>query len=313
MPPREQPVQQGGPRLTLRDVIKLLVAPVAAGPVRKVAGATPWLSMREAMPVAGALYAHGDITRDRLAAVSDPLLADLDVSSSETRRRALAAIRAGLDAPEWAAKFRGTAPKERSLAGPAPAPHARSSRTASSSEGPEKLARPGPRQTDSPRKRQRHMDPAEVARDWGDSQAAQPREADRSAGQYVFNEVLDEEALHGRSVVVNRAPVLTAWATVVLEKLGFERDEALSLAHCYVSNTSTARGLSIGAIPRHGPGSREAPPTVGSNQPHFELMRVRIPVMQMDHGGVDGPPSRYRGISQGAMVSPDAAFNYMRR
>jgi hypothetical protein len=44
-----------------------------------------------------------------------------------------------------------------------------------------------------------------------------------------FDEVLDEELLSGRSVVVNRAPIMTAWATVVAERLGFKRQEALSL------------------------------------------------------------------------------------
>jgi hypothetical protein len=32
-----------------------------------------------------------------------------------------------------------------------------------------------------------------------------------------------------RKVKVNRAPVLTLWAAVVAERLGYERDEALTL------------------------------------------------------------------------------------
>lgn len=32
-----------------------------------------------------------------------------------------------------------------------------------------------------------------------------------------------------KSVVVNRAPVMTAWACVVAERLGFQRQEALSI------------------------------------------------------------------------------------
>lgn len=37
---------------------------------------------------------------------------------------------------------------------------------------------------------------------------------------------------------------------------------------------------------------------VGPNQPHFELMNVRIPVLQLENGA-------YRGISNGEMVPPD--------
>ena len=32
-----------------------------------------------------------------------------------------------------------------------------------------------------------------------------------------------------KSGVINRAPVMTAWAMVVAERLGFEREEALSI------------------------------------------------------------------------------------
>lgn len=34
----------------------------------------------------------------------------------------------------------------------------------------------------------------------------------------------------GRSVVINRSPVMTAWAFVVSERLGFTRRESLSFA-----------------------------------------------------------------------------------
>lgn len=32
-----------------------------------------------------------------------------------------------------------------------------------------------------------------------------------------------------KSVIVNRAPVMMAWATIVAERLGFKREEALSI------------------------------------------------------------------------------------
>ena len=34
---------------------------------------------------------------------------------------------------------------------------------------------------------------------------------------------------HGRTIQVNRAPVLTLWATVVAERLGFDHDAAQTL------------------------------------------------------------------------------------
>ncbi len=48
-------------------------------------------------------------------------------------------------------------------------------------------------------------------------------------GKLEFGELLDEDALMLKSTQVNRAPVMMAWATVVAERLGFKRAEALSI------------------------------------------------------------------------------------
>ena len=37
------------------------------------------------------------------------------------------------------------------------------------------------------------------------------------------------QVLKSKSTVVNRAPLMTAWATVVAERMGFQREEALSI------------------------------------------------------------------------------------
>lgn len=37
------------------------------------------------------------------------------------------------------------------------------------------------------------------------------------------------QVLKSKAAVVNRAPVMTAWATVVAERMGFKREEALSI------------------------------------------------------------------------------------
>jgi hypothetical protein len=45
---------------------------------------------------------------------------------------------------------------------------------------------------------------------------------------------LDEDALEHKATVVNRAPIMMAWACVVAKRLGFSRKEALSIGthHC---------------------------------------------------------------------------------
>jgi len=73
-----------------------------------------------------------------------------------------------------------------------------------------------------------------------------PSDDDEEQGDWDFSEVLDEEvncftcntlsvtnnlrqALKLKTAVINRAPVMMAWATLVAEKMHFLRAEALSI------------------------------------------------------------------------------------
>jgi hypothetical protein len=63
-----------------------------------------------------------------------------------------------------------------------------------------------------------------------------------------INEITDPEALIPISITTNRAPVKTAWAFVVSERLGFDRQEALSIAHVFVHFSSMKHALMLGNI-----------------------------------------------------------------
>ena len=47
-------------------------------------------------------------------------------------------------------------------------------------------------------------------------------------------------------VMVNRVPVLTLWAAVVAEVLGFEHDEALTLGRPVAGLNAYSKGVSLG-------------------------------------------------------------------
>jgi len=47
---------------------------------------------------------------------------------------------------------------------------------------------------------------------------------------------------------INRAPVLTLWAAIVAERLGFDRDEALTLGRAVAGLTAYAKGVRLGII-----------------------------------------------------------------
>src|ERR1700693_2313116 len=50
----------------------------------------------------------------------------------------------------------------------------------------------------------------------------------------------------GRNILINRAPVLTLWATTVAERLGFDQDEALSLGKAVAGLNAQSKGQRLG-------------------------------------------------------------------
>jgi hypothetical protein len=60
------------------------------------------------------------------------------------------------------------------------------------------------------------------------------------------------------AVTVNRAPVLTLWASVVAERLGFDTDAALTLGKALAGLNAQAKGRSLGIF---------KPPKLAGDQP----------------------------------------------
>ncbi|SGY67428.1 BQ5605_C004g02774 [Microbotryum silenes-dioicae] len=116
-----------------------------------------------------------------------------------------------------------------------------------------------------------------------------------------FEEILYEEALLKKSCITNRAPVMTAWATVVAERLGFRRQEALSIAQVYTDMNATSKGVSLGimkdsALDLH----------IGSSQPFVDIMGRKVPVLSTATG-------EWRAITKGVVADPQKAFAYVQR
>jgi hypothetical protein len=101
-----------------------------------------------------------------------------------------------------------------------------------------------------------------------------------------------------KACVTNRAPVMTAWATIVAERLGFRRQEALSIgpscislsdltpfdflpmhvtAQVYTSLNASSKGVSLGIMPPSALDSHAGPA-----QPFVDLMgrKVRFPLLE---------------------------------
>jgi hypothetical protein len=55
----------------------------------------------------------------------------------------------------------------------------------------------------------------------------------------------------GGVILINRAPVLALWATVVAGRLGFSRDEALSLGKVATGLNAQSKGRRLGICREH--------------------------------------------------------------
>lgn len=107
-----------------------------------------------------------------------------------------------------------------------------------------------------------------------------------------------------KSTVVNRAPIMTAWSFIVAERLGFQREEALSIASVYTEMNAISKGVSIGLYEENKQQNMEA--SKDGSQPYVDLMGRRIPLYQTSSG-------QWRALTQGSPVSPGAAFSYITR
>lgn len=100
-------------------------------------------------------------------------------------------------------------------------------------------------------------------------------------------------------VNINRAPVLALWAAVVAERLGFSRDEALSLGKAVTGLNAQAKGQHLGIYKKHEiPRERRE-----GRADSVELFGREIPVTRTPEG--------VRALAKGEPVSAKSAQAYL--
>src|SRR6516162_7769349 len=61
-----------------------------------------------------------------------------------------------------------------------------------------------------------------------------------------------------KTISINRAPVLTLWAAVVVQRLGFAEDEALTLGKALADLNAQAKGRRLGLFKPHEEKAKKA-------------------------------------------------------
>ena len=87
------------------------------------------------------------------------------------------------------------------------------------------------------------------------------------------------------TIRINRAPVLTLWAAAVAERLGFDRDTALTLGQAVAGLSAYAKGVSLGIIEPQPELVRDRSRQLGEGeQLHVGLLGRAVPVEQTPEG-----------------------------
>lgn len=105
-------------------------------------------------------------------------------------------------------------------------------------------------------------------------------------------------------ILVNRAPVLTLWAAVVAERLGYDRDAALSLGKALAGLNAQSKGRRLGLYKPAGTPEKKPPakPEAEGLVP-VELLGRLIPARDFGEG--------LRAIAKDRPVGPDVVRRYL--
>jgi hypothetical protein len=106
------------------------------------------------------------------------------------------------------------------------------------------------------------------------------------------------------TVLVNRAPVLTLWAAAVAERLGFDRDEALTMGRVVAGLNAYAKGRALGIFHPRPKELKEKRKTLAAGEEiSVSLLHRAVPCVRT--------PDGLRAVSKGKPVVPASVERYL--
>ncbi|UCG56219.1 MAG: hypothetical protein JSU70_15290 [Phycisphaerales bacterium] len=105
------------------------------------------------------------------------------------------------------------------------------------------------------------------------------------------------------TILVNRAPVLTLWAAVVAERLGFNPHEALSLGKAVAGLNAQAKGRALGIFEAKPETAREAKQRKRGEEFWITLCGRPVPAKNTEDG--------IRAVSGDKPIDPESAARYL--
>ena len=105
------------------------------------------------------------------------------------------------------------------------------------------------------------------------------------------------------SISINRAPVLTLWAAVVAERLGFDEDESLSLGKALAGLNAQSKGQRLGIFKPHEEKPGKARAKARGEEFFVELCGRPVPARVTDDG--------IRAVRGSEAIDADGARAYL--
>jgi hypothetical protein len=116
--------------------------------------------------------------------------------------------------------------------------------------------------------------------------------------------VLSETFLMIANIRINRAPVLTLWAAVVAERLGFDWEEALTLGRAVAGLNAYSKGVALGLYEPTPEAERERRREAKQGETmQVGLLHRAVPVVQT--------PDGLRALSKDRPISPGSVERYL--
>lgn len=104
-------------------------------------------------------------------------------------------------------------------------------------------------------------------------------------------------------ILINRAPVLTLWASVVAERLGFKHDEALSLGKALADLNAQSKGQRLGIFKPTPKALKEVREQKRGGEFRVDLLGRALPAMTTEEG--------VRAVIKSKPVEPEGVERYL--
>jgi len=106
-----------------------------------------------------------------------------------------------------------------------------------------------------------------------------------------------------RTIEINRAPVLTLWAAVVAERMGFDWDEAVSLGRAVAGLNAQAKGRRLGLFKPAEGGAKQARKKKRGEEFWVEVCGRAVPAVST--------PDGVRAVKGDQPIASDKAVRYL--